>query len=134
MQSEHSCFLPWLLDIWSDFSNQDKTTFLLVLITLQSRSPIFITFVQRFRMFTNRPSASNKFDSFSQCCHQDFVKSRQEKQLFASLRVQTPVLHLQNSRQELCKVKLTDCGENGWSNQQPHIYRHLVLCTKMATV
>ena len=30
MQSHHSSFLSWLMEIWSAFSNQDKPTFPLV--------------------------------------------------------------------------------------------------------
>ena len=101
--SDHSGYIFTLLEISSAFSNQDRTTFPLVLIT--SRDSVadvsytvcprckvgtqsILLFVQCIGRFTTKRSASNEFDSFPQCCHIDLlVKSWQEKQLFASLTV-----------------------------------------------
>ena len=137
IQSHLSSFLFRLSEIWSVFSNQDRTTFPLVLIisrdsiadvsyTVCPRCKVgtqsILLFVQCIGRFTSERSASNEFDSFPQCCHVDLlVKSRQEKQLFASLTVQTPFLRCSKMWQkEFCKAKRAYRSGNGSSNQQPH--------------
>ena len=129
------------LENWSAFSIQDRTTFPLALITsrdsiadvsggflhcmseVQGRNPIYITFL--LRLLEGLP-VNEVFRTILIVFHHVaidlLVKSRQEKQLFASLTVQTPLLRYSKMwHKEFCKAKFAYRGGSGSRNQQPHI-------------
>ena len=113
MQSHHCSFLSRLLEIWSAFSNRDKTTSPLVLrssivdvsYTLCPRCKVgaqSILYVLLCSVLEGLPENEvlQQIWSFSTmlASRSSRVNSRQEKQLFASLTVQTPLLRSEMSR------------------------------------
>ena len=59
------------------------------------------------------------------------VKQRQEEQLFASLKVETPVLINEMSWQNFCTRKCAYRFQNCWQTNK-HTNGHRPLCAKMA--